>query len=190
MVSKAMSIYRASVARSILEDAGMNGLLGKFVTGLLVGLSLGSCAKQSDTPLGFDTQTPGSSGASDDGSNTLGSSEAGIVTIPTPVIDDASLVTITSLSTDGGGTVHAGAPLQLVFVPASATITVDGTGPQTQSFSLQADFGGGLMPVTAQSVEFDRPDLATVTDTEPVVATAPATASATPYGGTGFVHAI
>lgn len=77
----------------------------------------------------------------------------------------------------------------LAFQPASATVTVTGVGTQTASFTLVAHFAdGSSASVLPDSVQFDRPDLATVTDALPVVATAPATASL--YGGTGTVHAI
>jgi hypothetical protein len=80
-------------------------------------------------------------------------------------------------------------PSSLFFDPPLATIVIDGTGPKTASFTLVAGDGSGhTTNVTADSVDFDRPDLATVTPNEPVVATAPSQTAL--YGGTGTIHAI
>jgi hypothetical protein len=171
----------------------MKRLLGQVARGAAACLWLGACAKAAPDPYAFQTAVPESSvgvGSGDDGGG-LGGDEAGIPLLPPIENTDAEIVI--SLTGDEGGSganPDAGAPNSLVFVPAMATVTIDGTGPKSQLFSLQADFGNGLVPVTAQAVEFDRPDLATATDAEPVVATAPAVASATPYGGSGIVHAI
>jgi hypothetical protein len=90
-------------------------------------------------------------------------------------------------ATGGGGGDAAVSSLE--FQPASATVTVTGTGTQQASFSLVAHYADGSSAnVIADSLQFDRPDLATVTDAVPVVATAPSTSSL--YGGTGTVHAI
>src|SRR5580704_17667399 len=80
-----------------------------------------------------------------------------------------------SLVLGGGGDGGSGvAPQSLSFMPAAGTIIVTGAGPQTASYSLIAtDSSGHTSMVTADSVAFDRPDLATVSDAEPVVATAP-----------------
>jgi hypothetical protein len=80
-------------------------------------------------------------------------------------------------------------PSSVSFQPPSATIVVTGTGAQTANFTLEArDASGNKVAVTPDSVQFDRPDLATVADGQPVVATAPSLA--TPYAGTGTIHAI
>jgi len=80
-------------------------------------------------------------------------------------------------------------PKSLYFDPPTATVTVSGSGTVQASFTLKAvDASGSTYLVTADSVAFDRPDLATITDGEPVVATAPSSAQL--YGGTGTVHAI
>jgi hypothetical protein len=82
------------------------------------------------------------------------------------------------------------APTSVYFEPASVTLVVNGSGPQTAKYTLKAvDASGAASMVTADSIQFDRPDLALVTQGEPVVATAPASASA-PYGGTGTLHAV
>lgn len=86
------------------------------------------------------------------------------------------------------GEAGSNAPVSLYFDPAQATVTLDGTGPQSASFTLIASDGTHTTQVTADSVDFDRPDLATVTPNEPVVATAPSQTSL--YGGTGTIHAI
>jgi hypothetical protein len=87
----------------------------------------------------------------------------------------------------GEGSVTA--PASLYFVPNAATVIVTGSAPQQASFTLTAkDANGNVMNVTPDSVEFDRPDLATVTPNEPVVATAPSSAAL--YAGVGTIHAI
>jgi hypothetical protein len=96
-------------------------------------------------------------------------------------------------SGSSGGLVNLGgdasAPASLYFAPATATIVLDGTGSQTSRFALIAvDAIGRATDVTAESVQFDRPDLATVTVAEPVVATAPSQTA--PYGGSGTIHAV
>jgi hypothetical protein len=90
------------------------------------------------------------------------------------------------LGGDGG---VSNAPQSLYFTPPLATVVVDGTGPQIAKFMLVAtDAKGRTTNVTADSVDFDRPDLATVTAAEPVVATAPS--QSVLYAGTGKIHAI
>jgi hypothetical protein len=90
-------------------------------------------------------------------------------------------------SSDGGGA-DAG-PLTLYFEPAAQTVTLDGLGSQSASYVLKVkDAAGNATLVLADSADFDRPDLATVTLAEPVVATAPSTNVL--YGGTGTIHAI
>jgi len=82
-----------------------------------------------------------------------------------------------------------GLPGVLAFVPPAQTLTLDGTGSQSASYSLQLTNGSGnVSDVTADSVQFDRPDLALVTPGEPVVATAPSAAGL--YAGTGTIHAV
>jgi len=107
---------------------------------------------------------------------------------PVANLGDASL---------GGGGADAGrAPSGLYLQPGSATITIDGSRAQTARFTLIAvDPTGGMLEVTPDSVEFDRPDLATVSLStvslaEPVVATAPPAGSTSYYAGTGTIHAI
>lgn len=88
-------------------------------------------------------------------------------------------------STDG----TIGNVQSLYFDPPSATIVVDGTGAATTSYALKAvDTSGNIAVVTADSIAFDRPDLASVTDAAPVVATAGTSAAL--YGGVGTIHAL
>jgi hypothetical protein len=103
-----------------------------------------------------------------------------------PVMNGNMLGNLGSASPDGSTT--AG-PLQLM--PAAAVVVIDGTGPKSVQFTLTAvDDNGNAKAVTPDAIEFDRPDLATVMGGDPVVATAPAAASTTPYGGTGTIYAI
>src|SRR5208337_1673863 len=97
-----MTIYRASMGALYLEDMGIKRLLGKIATGVVACVCIGGCAKQADNSFtGFDNSLPDSSVGSNS-STGLGGSEAGIVTYPPPDISDASLVTITSLTGEGG----------------------------------------------------------------------------------------
>jgi len=97
---------------------------------------------------------------------------------------------------DGGGRLDSGIHLtgdsgaatvtSLYFTPPSATVTLSGTGSASKSFTLLAKHGDGTVTsVTAKSIEFDRPDLATMKAGEPVVLTASG-----PYAGTGTLQAV
>lgn len=192
MITKVMTIYfGAPDFRALRRDVGMNRLLVKVVGGVAACLCLGACAKQGAGSPYFTGGLPDSSVTVPNEDGGLGGGEGGITTLP-PVENNGDATIVISLTDEGGSSAGSdgGAPNTLVFVPATATVTIDGTGTQTTSFSLQADFGNGPVMVTADAVEFDRPDLASVTDMEPVVATAPSVASPTPYGGSGVVHAI
>jgi len=95
-----------------------------------------------------------------------------------------------SLVGDGQGgfqTADGGASFaSLYFDPATATINVDGTGAKTVSYSLKGKKAdGSVVDVTAESIAFDHPGIATVTAAEPAVATANG-----PYGGSGQIHAV
>jgi len=110
---------------------------------------------------------------------------------------DSGGVTVALAATDGGvtgsfttnldsGSSSTVLTTALAFVPAQATVTVDGTTPQTTTFQLQATLENGLTTmVTPTSMEFDRPDLASATLGSPMSVTASGT-----YGGTGHLHAI
>jgi len=144
---------------------------------------LAGCAKQA---------APAFLGGSEFMQPTLQGDDAGAdstmpVTGP-PDNNDASLVVSIG---DGASDAPPGTTVSLVFDPPSATVVIDGTGPQSASFTLKAtDSSGNVKMVSPYSIQFDRPDLGSVTLALPVVATAPATASPTPYGGTGTIHAI
>jgi hypothetical protein len=74
----------------------------------------------------------------------------------------------------------------LYFTPSSASVTLNGTGSASKSFTLHAKHGDGTVTdVEATSVEFDRPDLATLKEGEPVQLTASG-----PYAGTGTLQAV
>ncbi len=74
----------------------------------------------------------------------------------------------------------------LEFVPPQATLTLDGTDPQTVAFQLEASVANGPMqPVMPTSIQFDRPDLASAAIGSPVSLTASGA-----YGGSGKLHAI
>ncbi len=74
----------------------------------------------------------------------------------------------------------------LYFDPSDATVVVDGTGPKSASFTLKGKKSDGtVVDVPPQSISFDHPGIATVTDAEPAVAT-----SNGPFGGVGQIHAV
>jgi hypothetical protein len=74
----------------------------------------------------------------------------------------------------------------LVFDPPSASLSLDGVTPGSASFKLKATFQDGTTgDVSAQSIQFDRPDLASVTPGEVIVLTSPGE-----YGGTGVLHGV
>jgi hypothetical protein len=74
----------------------------------------------------------------------------------------------------------------LYFSPAATSLALDGTNSKSASFTLFAKYADGhTAQVSAQSLQFDRPDLATMTVGEPVVLKASG-----PYAGVGTLHAI
>jgi hypothetical protein len=82
---------------------------------------------------------------------------------------------------DGAAQVSA-----LAFDPPTATLTLDGVTPQTAKFTLKATFPDGTTgAVTAQSVQFDRPDVASLMAGSPVALTA-----AGEYAGTGTLQGV
>jgi len=104
--------------------------------------------------------------------------------------DGPTLGTPDALNLGDGSTPQ---PTSLVLSPSTVTIVVDGSGTASASFTLQGKLpGGSLIPVLAQSVQFNRPDLATVapamSPTAPTIVTAPS--SSAPYGGTGTLNVV
>jgi hypothetical protein len=194
MISVYMTIFAGERRRTLWRNFRMNRLLGLVARSAIACLWLGACAKQGVDPYSFQAALPDSSvgvANGDDGGG-LGVGESGTITLLPPIenLDGSIVISVTGDEGGVGANPEAGAPNSLVFVPPMASVTIDGTGSKSTSFSLEADFGNGLVVVTADAVEFDRPDLATATAAEPVVATAPAVASPTPYGGSGVIHAI
>ncbi len=92
----------------------------------------------------------------------------------------------TFVTTNDGGSSATVLATALEFVPAQATLTVDGTTPQSTTFQLKATLQDGRIEmVSPAAIEFDRPDLASATLGAPVSVTASGA-----YGGTGQLHAI
>jgi hypothetical protein len=60
----------------------------------------------------------------------------------------------------------------LVLDPPVVTLTLDGASPSTASYKLTATVGGKMVGVTAQSIEFDRPDIASAANGATAVLTA------------------
>jgi hypothetical protein len=82
---------------------------------------------------------------------------------------------------------------ELFLTPASATVTVLNGATVRANYTLKAKLkSGATLGVVAQSIQFDRPDLASATSQDspsaPIVLTAPTGAS--PYGGTGTLHVV
>jgi hypothetical protein len=82
---------------------------------------------------------------------------------------------------DGAATVS-----KLVFDPPTVTLTLDGINPQTAQFTLKATFPDGTVgTVTPQSVQFDRPDIASMMPGSPVALIAAGDAA-----GTGTLQGV
>ncbi len=73
----------------------------------------------------------------------------------------------------------------LVFDPPSITLTLDGQTPKTASFTLKATIGSQVVAVAPESIQFDRPDLASSQIGNPVVLTAPGQ-----HAGLGTLHGV
>jgi hypothetical protein len=121
------------------------------------------------------TEAPGGTG-----SPVGGESDGGLV-----VLDSGTPPSLTQTGDAQAGGSHPNAK-SIVFTPAAATLTVDGVTPASASYTLVATFADGTTQnVTADSLEFDRPDLASVTPGATVVLKTPGQ-----YGGTGTLHAV
>lgn len=87
-----------------------------------------------------------------------------------------------------GGSIGPGSVVvsSLAFDPPTQTLTVDGVTPQTASYTLRATLPDGkTVTVAPESLQFDRPDLASATSGDPVTLTTPGA-----FGGTGKLHGI
>ena len=70
--------------------------------------------------------------------------------------------------------------------PPAQTLVLDGKTPKVATYNLKAHFSNGnVLNVKAESISFDRPDLAAMSGFGPVNLTAPGT-----YAGTGHLQAI
>lgn len=80
-----------------------------------------------------------------------------------------------------------GSPVaMLAFEPPAITLELDGVMPQTAVFTLRATYQNGTTEeVVAQSLQFDRPDLADAKLASPVELTASGE-----YAGTGVLHGV
>jgi hypothetical protein len=77
-----------------------------------------------------------------------------------------------SINLDGG----FAEVVSLAFDPPTVTLVLDGTMPGTASFELIAtDVNGAMLSVTAEALQFNRPDLASAAPGSPVVLTSPGT---------------
>ncbi len=115
---------------------------------------------------------------------------------------DASVMTLGDGGGDDGGSTCDGCSIGLMdsggpripaediatlqFVPSTWSVTSDGKTPQSKNFLLQAVLKeGGTANVTADSLAFNRPDLAQLTGGEPAVLTVSGS-----IGGTGTLQAV
>lgn len=121
-------------------------------------------------------------GGSDDTSTFNNGSDGGdgIDVTTGPGFGDGGLVG----SGDGGGG-HVDA-VSIAFVPTAQTLTVDGVHPQSQDYQLVATLkSGGTATVLPDSVQFDRPDIASAKITSVTTLTTPGT-----YAGSGTLHGV
>lgn len=82
---------------------------------------------------------------------------------------------------EGGAFVTA-----LVFDPPTVTLTLNGSAPMTATYTLKATFPNGTtQTVAAQSLQFDRPDIASLVPGSPVGLSA-----AGEIAGTGTLHGV
>jgi hypothetical protein len=171
-----------------------------------LGVAGAGCSREAADGGGFTAQMPDASLPSTSNEGGIGGgADTAFIPLPSGNGDSGGFVISTG---DEGGTVgpapDAGAPnsLKLLCTPANmppcsttdpsaATVVVGGGTPMSATFTLVADYGNGPINVTAEAVEFDRPDLANSPQaTEPLVVTAPPTGATTFYAGTGTLHAI
>jgi len=120
-----------------------------------------ACGTDGDSTFG-----EGSSGSSGGSSGSSGSSGFG----SSGSSGDGSVKTVTSL----------------VFDPPVQTVSVDGVTPKSVTFKLRATLPDGrVVDVAPESLQFDRPDLATAQPGDPVTLTASGN-----FAGTGKLHGI
>jgi hypothetical protein len=90
----------------------------------------------------------------------------------------------TGIDLDSGA--NFGEVMSIMFDPPSVTLVLDGTAPGEASYTLIAsDEDGDMREVTAEAMQFDRPDLAAMEAGSPVVLTSPGTVA-----GTGQLFAV
>jgi hypothetical protein len=76
--------------------------------------------------------------------------------------------------------------VSIAWKPSAKTLTVDGKTPASQTYDLEATLkDGSKLIVLPDSVQFDRPDLATAKVTSTTTLTTPGT-----YAGTGTLHGV
>ena len=91
-----------------------------------------------------------------------------------------------ALGGNGDGAAGHVDAVSIAFVPASKTLTVDGVNPKSQDYQLVATLkAGGTVNVIPDSVQFDRPDIASASLTSVTTLTTPGT-----YAGTGTLHGV
>ncbi len=87
---------------------------------------------------------------------------------------------------DGGGGGGHTQVSALVFDPPSHTVVIDGTTPKSATFTLKATLPDGtIVNVAPESLQFDRPDLASATTGNPVTLT-----TTNAFAGTGKLRGI
>lgn len=142
--------------RSLLGSRGRTSL-SLLCVGLVVGAAAAACGMEE--PSEFKDEDPAA--GLDGGPGTSGFGGQG----------------------DGKG---KGSVKALVLDPPEAVLTVDGKTPGKASFTLRATMlDGRVAEVAPESLQFDRPDLASGLPTSPIVMTASGA-----FAGTGVIHAI
>jgi hypothetical protein len=158
-----MTRYRAGLACVFLINSGL----------------LGACSANPDTVgagVGTATGAKGGSGGSS-GNGDMPDLGGSISTGAGPDFGNVG----------GTGADPAGMAQALVFDPPTITLVIDNaTAAKTASYSLTATLmGGEKIKVTAESLQFDRPDLAASKNGSPVVLTATGAVA-----GKGTLHAV
>ncbi|MEO8878489.1 MAG: hypothetical protein ABI461_23070 [Polyangiaceae bacterium] len=117
-------------------------------------------------------------GSSDDSSFPIGGDDAGFESSIGPGFGEGGFG-------GEGGVAHVDA-VSIAYVPASQTLTVDGVHPASQNYQLVATLkAGGTAVVLPDSVQFDRPDIASAKIDSTTTLTTPGT-----YAGTGTLHGV
>jgi hypothetical protein len=142
-------------------------------------VSIASACGNSNHPSGFET---GDASMNGDASSSGGTGDDGNVIFPG---DDSGNGFGNTDGASSGGSSGGVIATALVFKPAQTTLILDGVNSQMTTFQLWATVNGTSSVVIPTSLEFDRPDLGTVTSGSTITLTAFGT-----HGGVGHLQGI